>query len=260
MAGIPHRVGFDISGQGRNLLLTKRVKYRDDIHEVENFARVAEAINSPLLEKKLVAPTFRTAEIDAQYIEAFLQKNNIQKFIAIHPGTSATAKSRRWPASKFAQLADRLYDEGYQIIFSGAKEEEPIIEKILPQSTKNHISLVSKTTLSQLLELFKRAQLVISLDTGPLHLAASSGTPTLGLYGANIPVKWGPYGPQHRAIYHGPTAPCTQQQYGRVCKHPEGYHMQDITVDEVISLVSSMLNTSSHSELGSESLAGQARS
>ena len=91
------------------------------------------------------------------------------------------------------------------------------------------------------LKKFKKAKLVISLDTGPLHLAASSGTPVLGLYGANTPARWGPYGPQHQAIYHGLPIPCTQQQYGRVCKHPEGYHMGDITVDEVLNQALTML-------------------
>lgn len=240
-AGIPHRIGFDISGQGRNTLLTKRVKYPDNLHEVESFGCIAAVIGAPLKEKKLIAPTFRTAETDAQYIETFLQKNNIKKLIAIHPGTSATAKSRRWPTDRFAKLADDLSERGYQIAFTGAEEEKPIVEKILSQSNKNHTNLVGQTTLSQLLELFKRAKLVISLDTGPLHLAASSGTPVLGLYGANTPVKWGPYGSQHRTIYHGPPTSCTQQQYGRVCKHPEGYHMQDITVQEVFNTALSML-------------------
>ena len=105
------------------------------------------------------------------------------------------------------------------------------------------LNLVGKTTLSQLLELFKQANLVISLDTGPMHLAAASGTPTLGLFGANTPVKWGPYGKQHQAIYHGPKVPCTQQQYGKVCNHPEGYHMKDITVNEVFDAVYKLKRT-----------------
>jgi len=240
-AGIPHRVGFAISGQGRDTLLTQKIVYRDDLHEVENFARIAEAIGALLVEKKLIPPTFRTGAVDAQYIQGLLRAKNIANPIVIHPGTSATAKSRRWPAKNFAELADTLATQGYQVVFTGAEEEKPIVEKILSYSTKTHTSLVGQTSLSQLLELFKQAQLVISLDTGPLHLAASSGTLVLGLYGANTPVKWGPYGSQHKAIYHGPAVSCTQQQYGRVCKHPEGYHMHNITVEEVTDIAMSML-------------------
>src|SRR3989344_3560989 len=65
-AGIPHRVGFDISGQGRNLLLTTRVKYRDDLHAVENFARLAQAIGANIDHLKLIPLTFATAEADAK--------------------------------------------------------------------------------------------------------------------------------------------------------------------------------------------------
>lgn len=234
LAKIPHRVGFAISGQGRNMLLTKRIKYNDDLHEVESFGTIAEAVNAPLKNKQLISPTFNTRQEDIHYVKTWLENRNIKKFIVIHPGTSAIAKSRRWPAEKFRELADKLTEKGYDIIFSGAKEEMPIITKILSSTNKKYLNLVGKTTLSQLLELFKKARVVISLDTGPMHLSAASGTPTLGLFGANTPKKWGPYGQQHKSIYHGPDKPCTRQQYGYVCKHSEGYHMHDISVEEVL--------------------------
>ena len=240
-SGIPHRIGFAISGQGRNTMLTKKVEYSDNLHEVESFGSISAAINAPLIDKKLIAPTFETTTDDIHYIERLLNDNMMKNPIIIHPGTSATAKSRRWSAEKFQQLADELNNKGYNIIFSGSEEEQPIVNKILSLSTKNHLNLVGKTTLGQLLQLFRKAKLVVSLDTGPMHLAAASSIPTLGLFGANTPKKWGPYGLQHKAIYHGPETPCTQQQYGKVCNHPEGYHMQDITVKEVLEIILNML-------------------
>ena len=243
LSNIPHRVGFAISGQGRNTMLTKKVNYNDNLHEVESFGTIAEAINAPIVDKRLIAPTFGTITDDIRYIEQLFNDNMIKNPIIIHSGTSATVKSRRWPAKKFQQLADELSNKGYNIIFSGSEEEKPIVDKILSLSAKNHLNLVGRTTLGQLLQLFRKAKLVISLDTGPMHLAAASSTPTLGLFGANTPKKWGPYGPQHKAIYHGPEIPCTQQQYGKVCNHPEGYHMQDITVKEVLETTLNMLQT-----------------
>jgi lipopolysaccharide heptosyltransferase II len=241
LAHIPYRVGFDISGQGRNTMLTTKVKYNDTIHEVENFGRLVETIGATK-PTQLISPVFKSASADAEYIKRLLSK---QKTVVIHPGTSSAATSRRWPAKNFAKLADALAFHGYRIIFTGADEEKPIIKKIILASQQSHTNLVGKTSLSQLLELFKQVKLVISLDTGPLHLAASTDTPVLGLYGANTPIKWGPYGRQHKAIYHGPFPPCTQQQYGRVCNHKEEYHMQNITSNEVLDTALNMLKTKS---------------
>ena len=240
-AGVPHRVGFDIPGQGRNLLLTARVRYQDELHAVENFAQLAKAVGAEITDLQLIPPNFATAAADHASMAQLLASHNMARLVVIHPGTSATAKSRRWPAAQFAKLADRLADAGYQIIFTGATEEQPIVEQILALSRYSHLSLVGQTSLGQLLELFRQAKLVVSLDTGPMHLAAASGTPTLGLFGANTPNSWGPYGSYHRAIYHGPIIPCTQQQYGKVCRHPEGYHMGDIAVDEVFQAALEML-------------------
>jgi len=243
LAHIPNRIGFDVSGQGRNTMLTVSVKYNDTLHEVKNFGKLVEALGAEG-PTETISPIFNPhPEEDIQQIKSILPEP--AKTIAIHPGTSATAKSRRWAPENFAKVADVLANEGYRIVFTGAKEEEPIIKNILSYAEQNHTNLVGKTSLNQLLELFRQVRLIISLDTGPLHLAATTDTPILGLYGANTPIKWGPFGSQNRAIYHGPFPPCTQQQYGRVCKHPEGYHMGDITAQEVIDITLEMLKENS---------------
>jgi len=100
----------------------------------------------------------------------------------IHPGASDLR--RRWPGENFAQIADDLAAKGYAVYVTGVPFEQEVVEKVMQHvhSQEQVTSLCNKLKLSGMTGLLSLADLVISNDTGPLHLARALKTPTVGIY------------------------------------------------------------------------------
>ena len=149
-------------------------------------------------------------------------------WVVIHPG--ATATSRRYPPEGFAEVARRLVlDANFQVIFTGSKSEQVLVEGIQAgMSTQSH-ALVGCLNLAELAALIKLAPLLISNNTGPVHMAAALGTPVVDLYALTNP-QHTPWGVPHRVLFHD--VPC-KFCYKSIC--PEGhYHcLSLLTPDEI---------------------------
>lgn len=146
----------------------------------------------------------------------------------IHPG--ATATSRRYPPEGFAQVARRLIlDANFQVIFTGSESERELVEGIQVEIDTDSYSLVGCLNLSELAALIEIAPLLISNNTGPVHIAAALGTPVVDLYALTNP-QHTPWGVPHRVLFHD--VPC-KFCYKSIC--PEGhYHcLRLVTPDEV---------------------------
>jgi heptosyltransferase-1 len=119
--------------------------------------------------------------------------------VIINPG--AGWASKRWPAERFAALARSLHRRhGIRpLVVWGGAAERATAEQIAADARGEAI-VATETTLQDLGELFRLARLVISGDTGPLHLAAAVGTPCVGLFGPVPASRNGPYGSQHVCV------------------------------------------------------------
>ena len=117
----------------------------------------------------------------------------------LHPGAAANA--RRWPAERFAAVAERLVRQGHRVALTGSPAERPLIERIGRASGGRPMWGLS---LRQLFGLVARARLVVSGDTGIAHVASLYRTPSVLLFGPVAPSRWGPpaSGP-HRVLWHG---------------------------------------------------------
>lgn len=117
--------------------------------------------------------------------------------VAIHPG--ATDPRRRWPPAHFAAVGDALAAAGARVALVGAAEESPLTLAVGGAMATPVADLAGDLTLGGLAGLLARCRVVIGNDSGPLHLAAAVGAPTVGIY-------WGPnlihYGPLTRATHH----------------------------------------------------------
>ncbi len=114
-------------------------------------------------------------------------------FVVLHPGSGGSALD--WPLSQFVRLADELRKRGAPVVFTGNKHEAPGIELAMRTMTARCVSLAGKTSLLELAGVLKLADAVVANSTGPLHLAAAVGTPTVGLFPRNAsmsPVRWAP--------------------------------------------------------------------
>jgi heptosyltransferase II len=137
--------------------------------------------------------------------------------IALNPG--ATHAVNRWPTARFAELADLIADRlSVKVIIVGGSDDVPLATEILALSRTNPLSLSGKTTLLQLGAILERCRVLVSGDTGPLHMATAVGTKTIALFGAADPARTGPVGNGHTVIQAAGLAcqPCRS----RACSNP----------------------------------------
>ena len=157
----------------------------------------------------------------------------------LHPGANWAHK--RWAPDRFAALGDRLAAEQQaRIVITGGPDDRALAESITARMRQSAVLLVGRTTLRQLGACLEQARLVVSNDTGVLHIAAALGRPVVALYGPTSPVLTGPLGhPQRTVVLHHPDCcpqiPCYQPD------RPPHPGMDTITVHEVYDAATQLL-------------------
>lgn len=187
---------------------------------------------------------FWLSESEQRKVDLFLKKEKgdlDQPLLAVHFGGHYFAR-KRWPLWNFIRLIAAIVAEtSYQVILVGGKEDMEdagTIQSIIPQV----INTAGRFSLGETGALLRRCSLLIANDSGPLHLGAAIGTPTIGLFGPTAPSQFFPYSqPLHRYIYKNfPCSPCYRfgggfWQYLPRCS--KAYCMEEIEVNEVLELV-----------------------
>jgi len=148
--------------------------------------------------------------------------------IVLHPGVSRFGTFKRWPEAHFAELGDRLAVRlGEPVVLTagpGERGEAEAVQRGMQQETR----IVEPEGLKALADLLAGAQLVVACDTGPAHIAAACGVPTLTLFGPKDPAVMAPLGPRVRAVAAGVRcSPCPL----RWC--PDPVCMSELGVDQV---------------------------
>ncbi|WP_020588406.1 lipopolysaccharide heptosyltransferase I [Desulfobacter curvatus] len=171
-------------------------------------------------------------------VHTLLKKNGIpakEKFICINP--QATWETKLWDNGKFADLSDRIQEQyGARIVFTGGPEDRPVIDTIISMTNKTCVNLAGLTTLKMLAALYEQADVLVTTDTGPMHLGAAAGTRVVAIFGSTAPWRTGPYGSDHVVVRSaGRCSPC----FNRECEHRTCMH--DISVDQVMSAVNKQM-------------------
>ncbi|MDD5409009.1 MAG: glycosyltransferase family 9 protein, partial [Candidatus Omnitrophica bacterium] len=146
--------------------------------------------------------------------------------VAIHPFTSDPLK--QWPVERFMELAERITRElGIKVVIVGLTMGR---SKEIISAPRNDgiVDMVNKTSLVELAALLKRCSLLISCDSGPVHLAACVGTPVLALFRNDLPGKtsrrWGPWGEGHTVIEKGNLLDISVDEVAGEAKRIAGRH------------------------------------
>ena len=157
-------------------------------------------------------------------------------FALINPG--AAWPNKRWPPERFGAVAKRLRDTTSlrPLVLWGAREA-PLADAVVSASD-GAASRAPETSLADLLALSRHAALMISGDTGPVHIAAAVGTPIVGLYGPTWPERNGPWHPDDEVVSRANTCEC---HHKRQCQRASRC-IDDITVDEVNAAVERRLS------------------
>lgn len=149
-------------------------------------------------------------------IRGFL-KGATRRLVVVHPG--ATAASRRYPPEQFARAADLVIEEtGCEAVFTGDAGEAELVRSVQERMAHRSLSLVGELSLAELGALIDDADLLISNNTAPAHIAAALGTPVVDLYALTNP-QHTPWEVRSRVLYHD--VPC-RNCYKSVC--PAGHH------------------------------------
>lgn len=187
----------------------------------------------------------RLAVTEADLVESLgVVPDDGRPLVVVHPG--ATDERRRWPPDRFARVADGLIDRGARVIVTGTDEEEPVVKEVLASSRLPVESVCGEVSLRGLTGLLSRAAVVVSNDTGPLHLSRAVGTPSVGIYWCGNFINGGPTtrALSRAAISWRTTCPeCGVNCLHGTCDHESSF-TADVEVDQVLAPALSLLELS----------------
>ena len=131
--------------------------------------------------------------------------------VALCPGAEY-GPAKRWPASYFAEVARTLTNQGHAVWLIGSAKDAEIAQDIVRLSQGASVNLCGRTTLDQAVELLASARLVITNDSGLMHVAAAVGTPLIAIYGSSTPAFTPPLSPLARIVkLDVPCSPCFER-------------------------------------------------
>lgn len=201
LTGARVRVGFADGREGSCWCYTERIKCSPAaIHAVDRGIDLLHQIGISV-DGSVTFPLTVPAAAE-HWADALWKKEQIvegENTVVFHP--AARGETKRWPAERFAQVADQLASSmGARIVLVAAREQIAHVDEVARHLRGRAINLAGASSLLELAALLKKASLMISNDSGPMHLAAALGTPVIGLFGPTDPRRVGPYGDGHVAL------------------------------------------------------------
>jgi lipopolysaccharide heptosyltransferase I len=238
VSGARIRIGMDRSQvrEGNSLFTHRRIPLRTHgtpMHRIERNLLLIRRLGLPAA---YTPAKISVTEEDRRHIDRFVRENRIgPPWVVIHAGASYKGSYKRWPTDRYAELADRLQQEGIRVILSWGSGERELAESIISRM-RQPAHMAPPTNLKQLAALIEKADGFISGDSGPMHIAGALRRPTVALFGPKDPAVYGPYQTPGEVIYKKlHCSPCRNI----FCPHIQC--MQDITVDEVFAAAQRML-------------------
>ena len=229
-SGASFRVGFRKLREGNFIFNNHRVRPRAGcLHAADKYLSLLEPLGITETQWIRRFPLFWDSN-DENQIDLFWDAKNLRptdRVVAINP--SAGWPSKRWPSKRYARVADALVERsGVRIVILWGPGELPLAEAVAGAMAEKSF-LACETDLKSLMVLLSRCRMLISGDTGPLHIAAALGIPSLALFGPSDPERNGPYGGSHSVVASS-IPPATHWQN----KKKGGHWMEEISTDRVI--------------------------
>lgn len=227
------KIGFCPNERGR--LFTHPVSYSQEEYEAQSFLNLLQPLEiSGSFDHSL--PFLSVPDSAVNEIDTLLEPVTTP-FITIFPG--ASVKERRWGIEKFSLLAKCLSDSGFTPVILGG-EEDKISGDIILDGVSG-LNLAGKTSIAGSSAVIARSSLLVSGDSGVLHIAVGLGVPTVSLFGAGIVKKWGPQGGNHKGLSRNLScSPCTLFGTTPVCRY-EVRCLEEIKVEHVNEAVNALL-------------------
>jgi heptosyltransferase II len=215
-AGIPNRLGY--ARDGRSRLLTESVDappaaaYGHQAFYYLHLLFRAGLIARPEPPRPLTDSWLKIDTEERRWATEYLETLGLEGprfLIALMPGASY-GPAKRWPAGAFASLADRLIAAlNADVLIFGAHAERALAEQVAQDMTHTPIVIAGEATLGQSMSLLEQCRLVVTNDSGSMHVAAALALPVVAIFGSTDPQATGPLGPYVRIVQHYvPCNPC----------------------------------------------------
>jgi 3-deoxy-D-manno-octulosonic-acid transferase/heptosyltransferase-1 len=228
------KLGYDSMQEMSGLFVNEKIPEDMNKHAVERYLDFPRYLGAREIKHKFLIPVKEENRIR---IENLLQAHHMDAlagFVVINP--IALWKTKLWENQNFALLCDRISEDlKVGIVFTGSDIKE--IREIQNIMKRPAVNLGGETTLLDLACLYRRARLVVTTDTGPMHLAAAVGAPVVALFGPTDPARTGPYGEGHTVVRRKlPCSPCFKKK----CK--TNNCMKEISVEKVFETIREKLS------------------
>lgn len=227
------KVGFRRQGQCRHYIYDCAVEHHDYLHEIDNY-------------RNLLRATSIKVHGDNPYI-VFSENGELKTAVTtiiFHPFPGGNGKElKEWSLENWAQLGTYLSSNGYEIAISGGREDIEAAEKLalkIQDEGGKAINLAGKYSLKEMCSILSQASLLVSVNTGIMHLGAALGLPIVALHGPTSPLRWGPLTDKAEVLVpQCECAPCISLGFEYGCS--SGGCMATIAVDMVKTAVSRLL-------------------
>lgn len=239
-----NRLGFYINSKHYRLGNYTHMMYYNTRSAIsETYLQFARLLNCSDIKSKLYNLSNNIALADiAQKLNINLQSQN---YILINPNASDLRVERQWPRAKFIDFINKLIEEfpSKNILLVGSKGEASYVEGIIKDSNASDsiLSIAGKTNIPELIAIIQHAKLLITNDTGPMHIAFSVETPTIALFGPCSPTQYGMSDNCHIVYQNLYCSPCVHEFITPPCRG-NNYCMKSIDSASVFQLATDIIN------------------
>jgi lipopolysaccharide heptosyltransferase II len=245
-SGARRRIGFFVRSRWRGSMLTDPVYFNHTLPYGDAvMAQLRPLGIDPGPASPLMSPKVTDAEDESAWARLITLGVPTQgTIVVLNVNSSDLCPERRWSGDRFAELVSRFEREISRVdrfVFIGLESERPIVRSVLadidPDALPRCLDLSGRTDLLELLVLLKHSALVVTNDSGPLHLAAALGVPTVSLFGPENPGLYGPVGDSHLVFYSNHwCSPCLSVYNAKIAMcGGENECMRRIEVDDVVT-------------------------
>jgi ADP-heptose:LPS heptosyltransferase len=240
LAGIPVRIGTGY--RWYSFLFNKRIyehRKTAEKHEAEYNLSLLKGLGHTVSSKPEAKICISQQEKKtASDVRQSLGISDTDRLVLLHPGSGSSA--RDWKPERFAQLAVELTKLGYQVVITGGKTEEALVNHVAHEAENGVKPFISTLNLKEFAAFIQTAKLFVANSTGPLHIAAAVGTPVIGFYPpvrVMSPKRWGPL-TDKKAIFIPDPVRCPRCKGGK-CQGNDC--MDQISVHQVLEAATKLI-------------------
>jgi heptosyltransferase-2 len=230
LARIPERIGYDRDRRG--FLLTKAIRFENQDRKIHHINYYLNLLTAAGIDSQYSHPWLRL-KLEERSAARERLSDLKRPILGINPGATF-GSSKRWLPERFAEVAGWFIRETRgSVVILGGKKEVPIAEEIYKQIPMNKLLLAGKTSLRALLALISECDVLVTNDSGPMHIAYAVGTPLVAIFGSTSPELTGPVGEGHAVIRTNiDCSPCFERTCGKdYIKCMFGINSEDVYVN-----------------------------